>query len=208
MHPDPHADRNGEYSIRSIYFDDYQRSCFFENEDGVDPRGKFRIRIYNNSSERITLERKRKKNGMTGKDICIITQRMCEKMLTGTGRDVYTFLGYHPLLDEWIIQRNTGLLRPVILGEYVRRPFVYPLGNVRVTFDRNICAGRQIENLFDNEIARIAVLPTGYHILEVKWDDYLPDTIYRLIENDHLQVSTFSKFYLGCKALEGKVNEF
>ena len=47
MKPDPYADKNGEYLIRSVYFDDYQRSRFFENEDGVDPREKFRIRAYN-----------------------------------------------------------------------------------------------------------------------------------------------------------------
>lgn len=45
-------------------------------------------------------------------------------------------------------------------------------------------------------------MKTGYHILEVKWDDFLPDTIYNFIENGHLQQSTFSKYYVGRKALE------
>jgi len=58
MKPDPYADENGEYLIRSVYFDDYQRSRFFENEDGVDPREKFRIRAYNCSDARICLEKK------------------------------------------------------------------------------------------------------------------------------------------------------
>ena len=41
---DSHASATGTYSIRSIYFDDAQNRCFLENENGTDPREKFRIR--------------------------------------------------------------------------------------------------------------------------------------------------------------------
>ena len=56
---DSHAGADGVYSIRSLYFDDYENRCLRENEDGTDPREKFRIRIYNAASDRITLECKR-----------------------------------------------------------------------------------------------------------------------------------------------------
>ena len=52
---DAHA-KNGHYTIRSLYFDDYDDRCLLENENGTDPREKFRIRIYNGSAERISLE--------------------------------------------------------------------------------------------------------------------------------------------------------
>ena len=52
---DKHA-RAGGYTIRSLYFDDYDDRCLLENENGTDPREKFRIRIYNGSAERISLE--------------------------------------------------------------------------------------------------------------------------------------------------------
>ena len=58
LSPDSHA-VGGSYRIRSLYFDDYDDRCFYENENGVDPREKFRIRIYNGSTDRITLECKR-----------------------------------------------------------------------------------------------------------------------------------------------------
>ena len=32
----PHAGENGIYHIRSLYFDDYENSCFMDNENGVD----------------------------------------------------------------------------------------------------------------------------------------------------------------------------
>ena len=202
MRPDIHADTNGEYIIRSVYFDDYQRSRFFENEDGVDPREKFRIRVYNCSDARIALEKKIKKSGMTGKRSCLIDRETCVKMLSG--QSITDHLGQHPLLDEWILQAETACLRPVMLGEYVRKPYVYPLGNVRITFDRNISASYQAREFFEPHISRIAVLPTGYHVLEVKYDDFLPDVIYRLIDSGHMRQTTFSKFYLGCKAIGGK----
>ena len=171
MRPDAHADGNGEYLIRSVYFDDYMRSSFYSNEDGTDPRAKFRVRIYNCSDGRISLEKKRKNRGMTGKDSCPLDRETCMRMLRG-----------EPIRDR--------------------------LGNVRITFDRNICASPQVESIFDPNISRVAVLPTGYHVLEVKYDDFLPDIIYQLIDDGHMVHSTFSKFYLGLKAMGGRINEF
>lgn len=205
MRGDPHADENGEYSIRSVYFDDYCRSRFFENEDGVDPREKFRIRVYNRSDARISLEKKVKRRGMTGKRSCLIDRETCMRMLEG--RSISDRLGQHPLLDEWIIQRETAGLRPVMLGDYVRKPYIYPAGNVRITFDRYISASCRPRDIFEARTSRIQVLPTGFHVLEVKYDDFLPDVIYQLIDNGHMRQTTFSKFYLGCRAIGGKINE-
>ena len=205
LRPDAHADSNGEYLIRSVYFDDYRRSCYHDNEDGVDPRAKFRVRIYNCSDARISLEKKRKSRSMTGKLSCRIDRDTCERMLRG--ESIHEMIGRHPLLDEWIILNETARFRPVMLGEYVRKPYIYRLGNVRITFDRFICATPQVTRIFEPEISRVMVLPTGYHVLEVKYDDFLPDPIYQLIEDGHMIQTTFSKFFLGCKAIGGNVCE-
>ena len=58
---DPHVGDEGMYRIRSLYFDDSYNSCYLENEIGTDPREKFRIRIYNEDSGRISLELYKKK---------------------------------------------------------------------------------------------------------------------------------------------------
>ncbi len=209
MKLDPHTNSRGEYLIRSLYFDDYQYSCFYDNENGTDPREKYRIRAYNYSKEKITLEKKRKRNGMTWKDVCVIDQAVYEEMAIRsiTGLSICSQDG-HSLLNEWIVQNKTQCLRPVMLGEYIRTPYIFHLGNVRVTFDRNICVSMQTDKMFEKDISRISILPTGYHILEVKWDDLLPDVIYQLIEDGHMIQTTFSKFYLGCKALKGYCYEF
>lgn len=80
---DSHTGAEGSYQIRSLYFDDYQNSCYMSNENGVDEREKFRIRIYNHSTERITLECKEKYRGMTHKSSSPITLSQCEKLMPG-----------------------------------------------------------------------------------------------------------------------------
>ena len=44
------------YQIRSIYFDNYDNSSYFENDAGVDDRKKLRIRVYNKSRKTIKLK--------------------------------------------------------------------------------------------------------------------------------------------------------
>ncbi len=201
MYPDPYANEKGEYLIRSAYFDDYYMSFFSDNENGTQPRSKYRIRTYNCSNQLIMLEKKIKTNGMTAKKTCRLDFETCIKMLKG--ESILDKWGTDRLLDEWIIANETKRLRVTMLGEYVRKPFVYQLGNVRITFDLNICASLDYGRLFDIDLCKLPILPSGYHVLEIKYDDYLPDIIYRLVDETHISQTTFSKFYLGCKALQG-----
>ena len=64
---DGHVGEKGYYNIRSLYFDDYEDRCYMDNENGVDEREKFRIRIYDHSRQRIALELKEKRRGKTRK---------------------------------------------------------------------------------------------------------------------------------------------
>lgn len=58
MKLDSHTGENTGYVIRSLYFDDYDNTCYYDNLNGADPRGKFRIRIYNGESvQKIQFER-------------------------------------------------------------------------------------------------------------------------------------------------------
>ena len=55
---DSHVADTGMYQIRSLYFDDYYNRCYYENENGTDPREKFRIRIYNGSTDKTAVPAK------------------------------------------------------------------------------------------------------------------------------------------------------
>ena len=74
LQPDKHTNERGTYYIKSLYFDDYQDSCYWENEGGYNIRAKFRIRYYNDDTGCIRLEKKSKINGMTRKESCFITE--------------------------------------------------------------------------------------------------------------------------------------
>ena len=40
------------------------------------------------------------------------------------------------------------------------------------------------------------IMPAGWHLMEVKFDEYLPDFIYRSLNLGQLQQTAFSKYYL------------
>ena len=192
--PDKHAGPTGGYTIRSLYFDDQYDRCFWENEDGTDPREKFRIRIYNASSQRITLECKRKERGKTHKTSCPLTVEQTKQLMQG--KPLGDIASQPPLLQKLTVQMLTRRLRPVVIVEYERIPYVYKNGNVRITLDTNIASSSAVECFLDAQIPKRPILPAGQQLLEVKYDEYLPDFIYRNLQLHSLRQTAFSKYYL------------
>ena len=194
MHLDPHAGSDGIYNIRSLYFDDYCNRCYYENENGTDPREKFRIRIYNHSSQRITLECKRKERGKTLKTACPLTIEQTQQLIRGIPLPDSEALP--PLLRKLLLQMRTRMLRPVVIVEYERIPYVYKNGNVRVTFDTNVSSSSCITEFLSGDLPKRPIMPAGQHLMEVKFDEYLPDYIYRNLNLGLLQQTAYSKYYL------------
>lgn len=190
--PDSHA-KNGIYNIRSIYFDDQQNRYFYENENGTDPREKFRIRIYNASTERITLECKKKERAMTHKDSCPLTLEQYHHLVDGTLTEAEV---NSALLQKFYILHSHRNLQPKVIVAYERTPFVYDFGNVRITFDRNIGSTTDISGFFDPYLPLRPILPLGKQILEVKYDELLPEFLYSAMNLGSLRQTTFSKYYL------------
>ena len=194
MEPDAYAGADGKYRIKSLYFDDVDDRCFYENEDGTAPREKYRIRIYNDSCERIALECKYKEGDRVRKESCLLGQAQCEALAFGKGSVSMDEL---PALAKrlLVLQKSCGM-KPKVIVSYERMPYVYPYGNVRVTFDENIACGGRVEKFFKSEGARRQILPVGMQLLEVKYDEYLPDPIYHALSMANMQRVTFSKYYL------------
>ena len=194
LRPDPHAGADGRYSIRSVYFDDPEDGCMRENEDGTDPRAKYRLRIYNGSDARISLERKAKRRGMTHKDAVLISRAAAEALLDG--RIPFPGPADPPLLRRMLADMQLRVLRPRVTVQYVRTPFVHELGNVRVTLDEHIVSSQATDRFFENEVPLRPILPTGQGILEVKWDELFPSWLYQSLQLEGLQWTNFSKYYL------------
>lgn len=191
---DSHAGENGMYQIRSLYFDDYYDRCYYENENGTDPREKFRIRIYNGKTDKISLELKKKERGKTLKLSCPLTEEQCRILMSGEVLPEDS--GYPPVLQKLLLLMKTTLMRPKIIVEYDRVPYVYRLGNVRITLDKNISSSSAIDTFLNPTIHKRPIMPAGQHVLEVKFDEFLPDYIYQALQLRNLRQTAFSKFYL------------
>ena len=200
MSQDIHQDGDA-YMIRSLYFDDIQDRCMDENDAGVDQRQKFRIRIYDPHSQTIHLEIKEKSSGMTKKLSCDLSATECQQIIDST---LPLRFDQRQPLSQLQLQMRCALMRPKAIVEYERTAFVHPTGNVRITFDRNIMASRHC-NMFlqDRVTGMVPVLPAGIHVLEVKYDELLPDFIAKALEIGKLRQTAFSKYYLGRLAIEG-----
>ncbi|MBQ9605976.1 MAG: polyphosphate polymerase domain-containing protein [Lachnospiraceae bacterium] len=197
MKKDSHTGDKGFYSIRSLYFDDYFDSFLMENIDGVDEREKWRIRIYDRSSDFISLERKSRKADLISKDSCRISKDTFAKIMDGTVR---VEDDNPPLLNVFIVTIRTKALHPAVIVEYERTPFAAKEGNTRITFDRNIRSSSELDALLaDRELASRPVLETGQNLLEVKYDAFLPNHFQHAIETGHMHRETFSKYYLSRK---------
>ena len=198
---DPHAAANGSYTIRSLYFDDYNDSSFWENESGTEPREKFRLRIYNDDPSFIQLELKRKDHEMTLKLTQAVPAAFCQKILSGRGIS-FDDTGDSALLRKFWLQQEMRNLHPCVLVEYERTPYVCPEGNVRITFDRNMRGSSCWENFLTGEALMRPIMPIGRELMEVKYDQFLPDTIAHTISVRRLHRTAFSKYYL-CRRFIG-----
>lgn len=197
---DAHVREKGMYTIRSVYFDDCANSCYYENENGTDPREKYRIRIYDGDTGYIVLERKQKQSGKNHKDSCPLTYGQCRAILDG--RFSWGMAGegelepeQRAILNRFFLQYSTRLLRAKVIVEYERTPYVYPAGNVRITFDRNISGSRLTGRFLEPDLRLRPVMEAGEHILEVKYDQLIPDDLYNAMQLGNIRQVACSKYY-------------
>ena len=191
MKRDAHV-KDGCYTIRSLYFDDIWQSAYEEKMAGTSSRKKYRIRIYNNSDEVIHLERKRKEGQYIQKTSAKLTKEETKRLIAGD----FSFLAKReePLCQdfyrEWLMNR----MYPAVVVDYERVPFVYPYGDVRITFDMRVRAGLFTNNLFDAALPVAEVMEPGKLIMEVKFTEYLPELIRDVLPVADSAYMAYSKY--------------
>lgn len=194
MKRDEHA-VNGAYLIRSLYFDNASDKALREKIDGVNIREKFRIRYYNKDTSVIHLEKKSKINGLCVKESAPMTKNQVQSLLLG---DYDWMLSTKiPLIQELYSKMMSQGLRPKTIVDYTREPFVFGPGNVRVTLDYDIRTGMQSTDFLNPDCVTV---PAGdsVTILEVKWDEFLPDLIRDAVQLPNCRTGAFSK-YAACR---------
>ena len=188
--PDPHA-IDGKYMIRSLYFDNAANKVLREKLDGVSRREKFRIRYYNGDTSLIHLEKKSKIGGLGKKQTASLTAAQAQSIANGCLD--WMSDSSEELIRELHTKMQLQGLRPKIIVDYIREPFIFGPGNVRVTLDYNIRTGFSCSDFLDPSCTTI---PAGDApiILEVKWDHFLPDIIRDAIQLPGRRVTAFSKY--------------
>lgn len=191
---DSHA-VNGKYCIRSLYFDTISDKALREKLDGINAREKFRIRYYNQDTSVIHLEKKSKLGGLGNKQSASLTVQEVQKIIDG---DIdWMLFSEKPLVQELYAKMKSQGLRPKTIVDYVREPYVFRPGNVRVTLDYDIRTGLSSVDFLNPNCPTIPVKEAPI-ILEVKWDHYLPDIIRDAIQLPDARTGAYSK-YAACR---------
>ena len=189
---DAHVGEEGTYQIRSLYFDNYRDKALREKIDGVNEREKFRLRYYNGNTDLIYLEKKCKLGGLCSKFSEEISKAQVAKLLRG---DIETLgKSEKKLLIEFYAKIKNEQLRPRVIVDYLREPYVYAPGNVLITFDRNICTGLSPSQFFHWSCPTVQTDKVETVLMEVKYDAFIPEIIQMCIRENERMQEAFSKY--------------
>lgn len=183
---------DNSYLIRSLYFDNENSEAYYEKMDGVEYRKKYRIRIYNFDDKFIRLECKYKHNNMTSKDQILIDKELCSKIINGKIDEID--LTKDNLLRQFALDYRLNRLEPSIIVDYNRVAFTYHVSDVRITFDSQIKSGMYNYNLFDKNATTYRVIDDNQMVLEVKFNEILPESIALILQTVPTFRQAFSKF--------------
>ncbi len=192
---DKHAN-NGSYHIRSLYFDDYWNTAYIDKINGVDCRKKYRIRLYDLKDDFIRLECKVKNESYVSKISAPLTRSETDKILNGE----YDFLLNQnaELCRQFYYECTAKVMRPKVYVDYEREPYVMEEGDVRITFDSDVCGAYPGFGITEKDMPFQYVLEPGKLIMEVKFTEFLPKLVQDILPVRAAEFSAVSKYTLCC----------
>lgn len=189
---DKNSSSSGSYQIRSLYFDNFNDKALLEKVNGYSRREKFRIRYYNDNFDFIRLEKKSKVNGLCTKFSAPLTKEQCEKILNN---DIdWMLTSDKSLIQELYFKMKSQMLRPKTVVDYTREAYIYRPGNVRITIDSNVRTGICSQDMFNTTLPTMKIPNNDTIILEVKFDEFLPDIIKDTIQTNTRKATSISKY--------------
>lgn len=188
--------------VRSIYFDDWQRSACHANLDGVGDRRKLRLRWYDSPLpvRDMFLEVKWRRYRATGK------HRLHLQTDSSFAEGPFGQWTYRQMIDEFqriapdeFVRSLWPAVEPTVLVEYQREHFVSPDGQIRLTLDRDLTFYDQTSK------HRISLsFPQRRHdltIVEVKGPVGMERELREVLGSHKLRVGRCSKYVEGCRQL-------
>lgn len=192
---DSNADGEGNYHIRSLYFDDYKNTALFSKLDGVNNREKYRIRIYNYSDKNIKLEKKIKKGKFILKKSSNLTREDFNSLILGSYDSLIK--SEDPLKQELYYLIKSHTLKPRVIVDYTREAYIGKINNIRITFDKNLKTALSSTDIFNKNLPTIDVdTDNKDYILEVKFNHFLPDYLKDILTLESAKHCAISKYVL------------
>lgn len=182
------------YHIRSLYFDDIYESALFDKSAGISNRKKYRIRIYNYSENVIKLEIKRKYQDYTNKISTRVTKDDYTKIYTGNVSDFPE--RQNEVMTNYYLQIRNNVLKPKVIVDYYREAYVLPYNQIRITFDKNLSAANPQHNIFTDDVYSVHLSDEYSRIIEVKYNNFLPDFVKKVFEPFPMTRLSVSKYVL------------
>lgn len=188
MARDRNSKPNGEYEIKTVYFDNYRHEIQNNKKEDINSVNKYRIRMYNNQEDSIFLERKTNENGYILKEKIPITKKDVINILDGNYKEIFDkdkILKMDLYLN--IILRH---MRPELIMSYKRIAYADDVSKARITIDRDVRSTTNLKKFFEK-------IPAQYnkkYILEIKYEKYLPDYIKDIVVGIKNKKTTKSKY--------------
>ena len=177
-----------------MYFDDIHNTALFEKQSGVLKRKKYRIRIYNLKDSVIKLEKKSRVAQFIHKESAPLTRQEYD-MIINQDIDFLKESG-NKLFHEFYFDIVSSLFKPRVIVDYIREAFIWDASNVRITFDKYLKTGLYETDIFNKDIPTIDVLEEPKMILEIKYDNFLPDFIRCILQINSNQKYAISKYVI------------
>jgi hypothetical protein len=197
LHPALFSPIYHERFVNNIYFDNLEFLSYFENQDGITPRKKVRIRWYGELNGQIKepiLEIK-KKSGIVGKKETHALPAVAFKKFFSW--DNYLNPLYNSIANK-SFKNELILLEPTLINRYCRKYFLSADGHYRITLDSNI-------NFFPVRPFPPMImpneLPETYCILELKYNHIKDSNAPRITNHFPFRLTKSSKYVLGINKL-------
>lgn len=206
MRLDTYIQNNYDYEVRSLYFDSNFQHSFLEKKDGIAIRYKLRIRYYPNFSknnrEFVFIEIKKKIKENVAKSRVYVPLERAINILDNNHEEAKLFYeegsaqDKNTLKEIWFLNKKYNL-KPRCIVSYKRQPYFSKIEKtLRITFDTNIMVRNFNLDLRFGGGSKF-VVPRGICIMEIKFNNFIPNWAIKIIQKNDCVQYKISKFVTG-----------
>ena len=193
------TDPYSPYEVISVYFDSNDNQALIEKLGGDPIRQKYRLRSYR-GFKCYKLEIKERLWHKIRKISWFIPEEIAHCLVEGEMEPVLEYTKNDLDLSLFIWHRFYNVVRPVIGTYYWRKAWQWPFNQVRVTIDENIGGFYNFQTIFDdnNPVLSKDVLPSDLVVLEIKFNNFFPETYLSVFHSLPKVYSSISKYVFCC----------